>query len=937
MGGIENKENNLDFKLIKKVEELDPIQVISGNNHYLIIEEDPFVYIYDIETKKKININSHFSIIKMHPKYENIFILTERNIAIIYEIIAENSECKERAKVTGYNQAIKLVEFSEKYDKIFGIYSEDKTLKIWDLGNAFCVCNILIVEPINEFQFHADSIFYFNDSEICITEFNYKELYEFNYKNIKTKNFIVLNNDAIISIKKNHIIKYIKGKEIKRLELNGFTKTKFYDKKLEILYLVFGTVVKEIVVIDIKLMNVIYSVKTFFSNIIYLNNSFNEEYMIPNFILITTNIEYYYLGKKMKTNNFQKQDIIPFLPDKNFWDKTIFSISSIENLDWKANIIEDFNYKKYLDNVILAKDIDDNYKKSLENKREEVEKELELKKNFDYIQLLKMVIKDNTNKDLIEQYLKMLQKDKVKTIIIDFEGKEIYDDEYEKYKNMFTINELKSYGLKEKAMSQKDDFLNFLQEILGKQEDDIENFKETIKNELENLQLFNQAIDFENEELYWYRNKLIVYFALDKILNEDENKYKNNNNNNINDSINNNTKIIININNTSNINNNKYERFELMKKNIEKIIERNLLKDDSIIKDKVLLTTLMIIIAIPLPLDLLEFNLNLIYTKSKNYKFEDELKKYNLTLIKNNDCLMNINQKNPKASNMCITNFELNISKKMNLNEIELNNYDFMKKEFNKIIDFNKMYLFLSKIACSQVFRDAFKILYPDYLEFPFKDENDSKKFLKKYLNFIPFKSYRTGAVTEKFSLEIYIFLKIRKVNISPYFGQEIKELIIKILYLGSFVVTFCHEMNHEFYNIFLKHSNGRIPLETPRKQFIDEKEGGINMEKLLFNRRVKKISLIECLYLLNENNYNKNLNQFREGLNELKMEDIKMKSDCVFYDLNQILNQKNFDYISRTTNISCDENYENDFLKDSYIDDLENENDVLGFLRNPL
>ena len=35
-------------------------------------------------------------------------------------------------------------------------------------------------------------------------------------------------------------------------------------------------------------------------------------------------------------------------------------------------------------------------------------------------------------------------------------------------------------------------------------------------------------------------------------------------------------------------------------------------------------------------------------------------------------------------------------------------------------------------------------------------------------------------------------------------------------------------------------HSNGQIPVETPRKQYIEEREGGKNMERLLFDRPMK-------------------------------------------------------------------------------------------------
>ena len=177
--------------------------------------------------------------------------------------------------------------------------------------------------------------------------------------------------------------------------------------------------------------------------------------IFANFIIFSNNIEYYCLGKNL--NFAQNQINKPIVPEKNFWDKTIPSISGIENLEWKANIYGAFTYKKYLDNKNLESDIKSNYKKKLIDKKREVKDELELNKNvdFDYIKLLKIIIKDNTNKDLVRLYLQILKKDKEGKIRIDFDGKESFDDEYEKYKNMFTIDELKLYGFKVKKNLKK--------------------------------------------------------------------------------------------------------------------------------------------------------------------------------------------------------------------------------------------------------------------------------------------------------------------------------------------------------------------------------------------------------------------------------------------------------------------------------------------------
>ena len=167
--------------------------------------------------------------------------------------------------------------------------------------------------------------------------------------------------------------------------------------------------------------------------------------------------------------------------------------------------------------------------------------------------------------------------------------------------------------------------------------------------------------------------------------------------------------------------------------------------------------------------------------------------------------------------------------------------------------------------------------------------------------------------------------------------SKEIKILVKKIYYRGLCVKSSCHEINHEFYNLLLMHSNGQIPVETPRKQYIEEREGGKNMERLLFDKPKGKLSLKECLYLLNEKNYEKSLKDFKDGFSELKDKDIIFEKDRIFYELNEIHEAENLNEISSKGFMKCDEGDDNsNIFTDGFIDGDENVNDVLGFIREP-
>ena len=705
------KENVLTFEMIKLVKEIPTYNVITGNNRYLFFYDIDFfsVYIYDIETKMKKKIDSHSSIINVHRKFENIFVLAEENTAIVYEINKSTFEIIEKTRTIGHTQQIQLVEFSKNNDKIFATYSNDRTLKVWNLDMAFCMCNILLTNPLKNFHIYNSFIFYFNVKDFCVTKINYENLQRINYEEIKSANFVILNEKDVISIENNMLIKYLNGKKEKYLQIKNSVKNAFYDENSDLLYLIFYS---KINAIEIKNMTVIFEKTLFSSKIIYINNFLDNKDIFPNFILFKENIEFHYLGYQFKSgkgrvNNFPK----------DFWDKTIPKISGIENLKWDANSKEKVSFKKYLNDPVLIKEMNSNYSKTLVDKKKEVEVELKFNENksFDYFQLLKMLIKDNTNKKLVGKYLKLLNENKE---TINFEGKESFKDEYEGFKHLFTPNELKSLNLKvkeqpEKELSEKEEFYVIINKIMTINEFNYSFYKNNIKEVVEKIQLFNQPIEMSNPELYWYRNCFIVYFALDIIMNYEE-KYCNN------------------------------IRIQLMQESILEILNRNILEDDSIINDILLLNALMIIIAIPQPFHLLEFNLNLIETKSQKYKFEEEIKNNNLSKVKNDTYLIEINDEIKslnEASSLCIENFKLNIKENMALESIELKNYDNMVNEFNKIISFENMRVFLSRIFCSQVFQDAFKILYPEQLKYPFKDENDSLKFLKKYLHFIPLKN----------------------------------------------------------------------------------------------------------------------------------------------------------------------------------------------------
>ena len=129
--------------------------------------------------------------------------------------------------------------------------------------------------------------------------------------------------------------------------------------------------------------------------------------------------------------------------------------------------------------------------------------------------------------------------------------------------------------------------------------------------------------------------------------------------------------------------------------------------------------------------------------------------------------------------------------------------------------------------------------------------------------------------------METYIFLnsKIISIKIKKSNNSLIDNKIMsKALINGDIVLINDHECNHNFHNYFYLSKNGKESLKTPRKKDIEDREGGGNMENILFGNILNKLTLRQVLYILNEDNYKKSLNQFRIDFLCLKDEDCECK-----------------------------------------------------------
>ena len=598
----------------------------------------------------------------------------------------------------------------------------------------------------------------------------------------------------------------------------------------------------------------------------------------------------------------------------DFWENCIDIINNnYESLSHQYNKLEDneIHKKNYMENEEVSIELNKLIKnKTLEEKRKMV---VDFMNNYqedkdifvNYLNLVKNLIKDNTNTDLLSHYLKFIKQNK--TLLSKKYGN-TFDDfniEINQYQALFDQTKFFQVFNYNKTKSEKEKLYELLNEILSldkNNEDSLNKFINSKKLEFKNF-LFNQPISFEkNKELFYCKNKVVILHCLEKIINKE-----------------------------------KYDLIDKMKYCITQVLKRKLLDKEYIKLNNIFNMFIIILICIPQREIITDYNLNLIdnedievtETKLKDLGFQ--YNKSDKTYKKNNSITIKKNEIN--LYNLKNLNLYLNTSEKNIFQIYELYKFEYLKKYYNDIFDENKVRNFISKILVSNVFKEAFSFFYGNDIKYPFIDENNNmneqkaKIFLDNHLIFIPLKNETINAFTEKFSMETYIVLNYQFIfstlNASENNLINDKILINKALTNGAIVAINDHEINHNYHNYYYCSKNGNESVITPIKMEINERERGNNMEKILFGRVLNNLTLRQALYILNEKNYEKSLNQFRKGFLELKEE--LCKCEGIFNEYSKI--QFNIKELSDYMII----NFKFNKTKFGYAT-IKLKNDVLGF-----
>ena len=206
------------------------------------------------------------------------------------------------------------------------------------------------------------------------------------------------------------------------------------------------------------------------------------------------------------------------------------------------------------------------------------------------------------------------------------------------------------------------------------------------------------------------------------------------------------------------------------------------------------------------------------------------------------------------------------------LNEIMINKY-IKIQYYNKNNIIQRMMKFIQKfnekISKSITIKTVLYKIYPDLKNYNLFESEFTENVFKNALKncyFFPFHGIK-GSITLRKSGTILFFIpnrtKIKEKDLDLYVNKE--------LYLIGNLGVFLYIEFHEILGYYLRIIISKIldyDIQSPIESDSENFESGECIEYLLFGKRISLFTIKQLLYLLDVNNYNKELEKFKEDFN---------------------------------------------------------------------
>jgi len=474
----------------------------------------------------------------------------------------------------------------------------------------------------------------------------------------------------------------------------------------------------------------------------------------------------------------------------------------------------------------------------------------------EYIKIIELLLYDETNKKIVSLYLDFIIDNEA---TIKIEGLKTFSEVINKYKLIFTIDEMeekenrintkreKNKFIEVKTKSEKSKFIEFLETLKDINElnyDDIYNIAEK-----EKIQYFNFPILFSNQELFYYKLYLLIIMEIKTIGSNIE------------------------------LSNEIKKEYILERSKVanlvltEKVLENNYIINS---EDKMnMLINLILYDKLDDKEESINFNRllqtkNVDYTTLSNYINNNKIGKLYPTEKKNEFLLkkycgdiitVDINE-------ICLKNLSKDLRIKKIFNEYIYNIFDSIYKKNDIIPYIEKIRQFLKLIVNSRVYKEAITQLFPQDYDYLLNLTN-IETCIDSRLHFYPYEDLGNSGITDKFSCCSYIPIIFTGSLDSP------EVITFKLpLKIGSVIENSIHEIYHLNKDIlFLRGCDEKLIFSPKRNNL--KGDGGQHLEQLLFKKKIETISIVECFYILNEYNYNQSLNDFKKNFINLMDEEI--------------------------------------------------------------
>lgn len=840
------------------------------------------IKIFELNDNLDINLKNSFSTgktiknIDFNSKYKDILLTIPANDYIKLYNISNQNNFEVISILNGEStKDAHYAKFNPTNENLI-ISSKDKIIDIWDVNKYTNIKNI-----------QSEKIIYNLTWDISGNFFGYiKDLKGLNICDNDNKNIITIDADSINAfefINSQDIITFHNDSVIKKWDIRYYNKPKLEIKDLSVDYELYD---KNNGYIYIKNdlfqiyrsdnLNKIHEGEfDFYDNPIILDSRFLKNNEIANMAEQGKNWKFNIIKilKKNKSIFEEKIDQNNIKEQKDFVNNIVYKISNYENFSGYINQKKDAYYrnKNYLEIDAIKTELNSISKVSLPDRKKYVKDVYEGKIKFNpfkdkidkYIHYIKLLIRDNTNKSLLKDYLQFLEKNE--TELSQKLSLENYKDEVEFYKVCFNKKEYReNFGLN-KEKSEKESLIDFLIQI--KDSKDINQFIGLIKNikSMVEYPYFNQPINEENEELLFFKSKLIIYNEISLI------DYKKQDN---------------------------YKLFLSQKKIIEEILKNQYLENYKYFKNYDIIFLLIALIVCPESDE--EYNkyilnlLNSFFPEKEINEIITELEKH-----KDSELLLKVIGIKDNPEKICKRNLKAYLNKEIETiinKKSDLYIFDDNWKEKCKEMDLIKIKSFLKDILKKEMFKNIFSILYKEEDLKIINQDYFIDDYVDNHLFLVPYKSENFSGLTDRFSCNSYIFFC---EDILSNNNSQVDNIVTYALKTSRFIIITLHEFNHYIYSYILR-SNNYINLlfDSPRKKELIINEGGLLMELILFGDEINDINLEQTIYILDEKNYDKTEKQFqKEFINIVKAKKLYINGNYYSSFNINMLSQKDFQY----------------------------------------